>query len=271
LFCRAFFEQFLGDSPFEAWSLAQHSAAQQRAIGNRRLLSNSLVLLGEAARWLFSLEEAARAMREAVKLAREIGETVGLDYQSQFLAMLLAEPGAADDLAAARELAALPVKRASVGSLYRALGLASSALLDLRDGSLAAAEAHAREARALVVSLGHRAFWPHIDRVLLEVLIRAGDPSAGALADEALAALAAAGPMGHVELPLRQTAARAHLAAGRREEAARDAAAARAAMPRRAAKIPTAAMRDRFLNAVPENAVLRALARDLGVAAGPTR
>jgi hypothetical protein len=265
LFCRAFFMQLLGDSPYEAWNLAQHSSAQQRAIGNRRLLSNSLVMLGEAARWLFSVEEGARVMGEAVKLVRETGETVGLDYLSQFLVMLLAEHGPEEALEEARELAALPLARVQAGALYKGLGLAALSLLELRDGALAGAEVHAGEARALLRAVGHRAFWPHADRILLRVLLRSGGSAAGALADEALATLAACGPMGHLELPLRLESARAHLGAGRREEGVRGVRAALAALGARAAKIPTAALRERFLTAVPENAALRELGRELGI------
>jgi eukaryotic-like serine/threonine-protein kinase len=265
LFCRAFFLQLLGDSPYEAWSLAQHSTAQQRAIGNRRLLANSLVMLGEAARWLFSVDEAARAMSEAVKLARDTGETAGLDYLSQYLVSLLAEHGSEAALGEARELASLPLRRRQSGGMYRGLGLAALAALELREGDLVGAEGHAREARALLRALGHRAFWPHVDRVLLHVLIKAGNAAAGALADEALATLASCGPLGHLELPLRLAAASAQLAVGRRQDAARVVTAALGALGTRAAKIPTAAMRERFITAVPENAALRQLGRELGV------
>jgi hypothetical protein len=270
LFCRSLFLQFLGDSSYEAWSVAQHSTAQQRAIGNRRLLSNSLLLVGEAARWLFSVDEGVRAMREGLKLARETGEPVGLDYLSQFLVMLLAEHGPGDALGEAHELAALPVRRVAAGGLYRGLGLAALSLLELREGALADAETHARDARALLRGIGHRAFWPHVDRILLEVLIRTGDNAAGALADEALATLAAFGPMGHLELPLRQTAARAHLAIGRREDGVRGVREALATLASRAAKIPVASIRERFLTAVPENVVLCELGGDLGLGGDPS-
>src|SRR6185436_15068710 len=98
-------------------------------------------------------------------------ETVVLDYLSQFLVILLAEHGRAEELDEARELAALPLRRSTSGGLYRALGLAGQALLQLRQADLTAAAALAREARSLVRRLGHRAFWPHTDRVLLEVLL----------------------------------------------------------------------------------------------------
>jgi hypothetical protein len=266
LFCRSLFLQFLGDSPYEAWSLAQHSAAQQRAINNRRLLSNSLVLLGEAARWLFSVEEGLRAMREGVAIARETGEAVGMDYLSQFLVMLLAEHGPDTGLDEARELAALPARRAQSGDLFRGFALSARALIALREGALAEAARDARDGRALLRALGHHAFWPHSDRILLEALIRTGDSGAGSVADEALATLATYGPLGHMELPVRQAAARAHLAVGRREDGVRGVNTALTALTARAAKIPLAAMRERFFTAVPENAVLGALARELGIA-----
>jgi hypothetical protein len=265
LFCRALFLQFLGDSPYEAWTFAQHSVAQQRAINNRRLLSNSLVLMGEAARWLFSPEEGLQTMREGVTIARATGEAVGMDYLSQFLAMLIAEHGPAASLEEARELASLPARREESGDLYRGLALSARALVDLREGALARAADAARDGRELLRALGQRAFWPHTDRILLEALIRTGDPAAGAIADEALATLATHGPMGHLELPLRQTAARAHLAVGRRDDGVRGLTSALAGLRARAAKIPVAAMRERFLTAVPEHAALCALARELGI------
>jgi len=265
LFCRAQFLQFLGDSPYEAWSVAQHSAAQQRALGNRRLLSHSLLMVGEAARWLCSTADGLQAMREGVRFANETGEAVGIDYQSQFLVMLLAEHGPDDALDEARELTRRTQTRANPSGLYRGLGLAAHALLELREGELARAEVHARQARALLHQLGHRAFWPHADRVALAVLQRTGAAGAGALADEALATLAALRPLGHLELGLRLEAARAHLGSGRREDAVRGVGDALASLATRANKIPVAALRQQYLTAVPENAALRALGRELGV------
>src|SRR6185295_14188680 len=173
-----------------------------------------------------------------------------------------------EELDEAHELAALPLRRSTAGGLYRALGLAGQALLQLRQADLTSAAALAREARSLVRRLGHRAFWPHTDRVLLEVLLRTGEHGVAALAEEALADAAVWGPIGHLELPLRFSAALAQLSVGRREQGLRTVRAALATLQARAAKIPTAALREGFLSAVPEHAALRALASDLGVGPG---
>ncbi len=265
LFWRRGFLEFLGEDPYATWDLARQCTELHRLTGDRRLLAHSLVSVGQAARWLFSVDEGARSIREGLQLARELGEGVTFDFLLQFLTTLLAEHGTPVERAEARELALPMVERAG-GSLYRMLGLVSLALVDLRDGDPGAAEAHARAARAMSRSLAQPVFFPHVDRTLLQVLTRKGDPEAGALADEALRTVDTLGPMGHLDLPLRDAAARAHLAVGRREEAVRGVRRALAGLARQASRIPDADLRSRFLGEVPENVALRELARELGAA-----
>jgi hypothetical protein len=111
-----------------------------------------------------------------------------------------------------------------------------------------------------------RPFFPHTDKALMQVLLARGEvAAAAAIADGALPQVDDDGPKGTIELSLRLVAARAHLAAGRRDDAARGLTRALAVLDRRAALIPDEAMRARFLTDVPEHAGLRALAGELGV------
>jgi hypothetical protein len=216
-----------------------------------------------AMEWLYSLDDGLVAMREAVRLADELGEPIVRDHMRQYLATCLAEHGGDADLEEARELARSVVERTSTRNVYRGLGLISMALVRLREGDLAGAEADAREARATMREITLRSYYPYAEAALLQVLVRRGDPEAGALADEALATVDAIGPLGLIEPALRLAAARAHLAVGRHDDAARGIARALACVDRRAARILDASLRARFLTEVPENAALRELGRAL--------
>src|SRR5262249_11359325 len=262
LFFRALILMWLGDDPYAAWSAARASAAHLQLIGDRRYGAVSLMAAGEGARRLYSLEEGARGLRAGLAAARELGEIITVDLHGQVLVRLLAEHGTAAELDEARPLAAGPADRPP--GMYRGLGLVSLSLLALRDGDPTAAEAHARAAEATVRSRGQHTVLQHVYVALLRALIARGAPEAGATADEALAFLDEHGPMGHLDLPLRLAIARAHLAVGRREDAARGIGRAIEKLERQAAKIPDEAMRESFRERVPENAAIRVLARELG-------
>jgi eukaryotic-like serine/threonine-protein kinase len=179
----------------------------------------------------------------------------------------LAECGAAADLPEARAHALSVLGSSGHGNAYEAFGQIALALICVREGDGVEAERLARAARTTLHALGLRAYFPHADAALLQVLIRTRDPGLDALADEALHTLETLGPMGLMDAPLRLWIARAHLAAGRREDAVRGLREALARLIRQAAAIPDPSLRERFLSDVPENADLLALARELGAGA----
>jgi hypothetical protein len=271
------FAELLGDDPHLAWRLAAEAVRQSRKSGDRRILASGLGTLADCARRLSLVAEGEAAAREGVALAEAVPDDPTVrDYLRQYLATMLAEVGADDRLPEARELAGAVVAQAAPGSPYHGLGSVSMALATLRQGDVAAAEVHARAGRETLRALGMRSYFPHVDGALLRVLVRKGDPAAGAIADEALDTVDTLGPLGVLDLPLRLHALRAHLAAGRREDAVRGLGRALPLLARQAAAIPDPELRERFLSAVPENVALLDLSRELGLhaeeapgAAGP--
>jgi eukaryotic-like serine/threonine-protein kinase len=258
------FAELLGDGPYAAWRLAEESVRQCRISSDRRLLSSALATFGDCARRLSLVAEGTAAMREALAVAVALRDPTVRDFVRWYLANLLLEQGKDEDLPEARELARSAVGEAAAGSPYQAFASLTMAIVALRDGDLAAAEAHARGGRETIRALDMRAYYPHADAALLQVLVRTGSPGAAALADEALSTVDTFGPMGVMEVPLRLHAARARLAAGRRQDAARAVADALPRLARQASAIPDPALRERFLSDVPENAALLGLARELG-------
>lgn len=227
------------------------------------MVSCTEVEVGECARRLYSVDEGEAGIRRAVDLSRAVGEPVPLAFVTQYLSTLLAERGQADEATA---LAQTVMDLGGTATTYHALGLVSLALAELHTGDLAGALAHARDAHANMHAIGARSYFPHVDVPLLRVLVAAGDgAAAGVLADEALAVLAGLGTMGLLEMPLRLAAARAHVCAGRRDDAARGVAEALVRLHARAERVPDPDMRRRFLADVPEHAELFALAAEVGV------
>jgi len=259
------FLELLGDDPYAAWTAAKASTLAYQRSGDRRMLAFAQVEIGECARRLFSVEDGLATMRQAVALAKVIQEAVTTSFVQQYLATLLAEHGADEQLGEARA-AAQEVLEQSGGSVYAAFGHMALALTDLRAGDTATAEGHARQARDLIRRIGLRALFPHADGTLLQILVGKGDgSSASALADEILMVVDREGPMGTIEMSVRLVAARAHLLAGRRDDAIRGVQVALAGLARRAASIPEPAMRARFFSHVPEHAALLVLGRELGI------
>jgi tetratricopeptide (TPR) repeat protein len=257
--------QLLGDDPYAAWIVAQQGVRCYERSGDRRMHSFMQAEVGECARRLFSVTEGAATMRQAIELGSQLREPVTTAFLQQYLATLLAEHGAAEDLAEARALA-LSVLELAPGGAYHALGQISMALVSLRDGDLKEAERVARAAHATIHGIGLGGYFPHADAALLQVLTRAGDVAGAAeLADAAMLVVENQGPMGLMDIPLRLHIARAHLAADRRADATRGVDKALACLDRQAAKIPDLALRARLATDVPEHVSLNALARELEV------
>jgi eukaryotic-like serine/threonine-protein kinase len=255
--------EMLGGDPHATWRAAVEGVACYKVSGDRRMLAYMIAEEGECARRLFSVTEGMAVLRQAVAAAHQIREPVTTSFVQQYLSTLLAEHGRDDQLAEARVMADEVVVLGGA-SIYRAFGLISLALISMREGNLAGAEAHAQEARAAMQKLGLRSYYQHVDATLVQVLLARGQAAAAAVVADATLVVMDEGPMGLLELPMRLHAARAHLGAGRGQDARRGVTRALAELDRRASLIPEAAMRARFLTAVPEHAALRVLGGELG-------
>jgi eukaryotic-like serine/threonine-protein kinase len=258
------FLEMLGDDPYATRHHAELAAVYHERAGNRRMLSVTLASLGDCERQLHSRARAEQLMREAVALAREIGEPISWSFVQQYLANLLAASGTDDQLVEAEALAVQAIELAGDGQAYRALALTARSLVAVRRGEHAQAEGHAREAHRLLRAIRLRAYYPQIDAVLIRALL-AGGASEAALevaeaADRELGELA---PLGLAEISLRLWIARARRAAGR--DAAPGIEIALGHLARRADKILDAAARQHFLAHVDEHVALRELAAELGL------
>jgi tetratricopeptide (TPR) repeat protein len=256
--------EMLGDDTLAAWLSAQRAVEHNRRAGNRRMLSCSLASLGECTWRLYSLDEGEGILREAVALARDVGEPISYSFVLHYLAQLLAERGSLEAAAEADVLAQQATELAGDGQLYHALARCARSAASLVRHDAALALAHAREARRIVVALRVRAFRPRVDIALGRALLAAGDAAGAAeVADESTRLLAELGPMGVSELPLRLGMAHSYLAAGRRKDAVRATGAALAVLRQRASAITDGARREEYLTRIPENVALRALGREL--------
>jgi len=258
------FHEMLGEDPHAAWQLAQRARTQNERAGNRRMLAVTLASLGECTRRLFSPKQAEPLLRQAVQLAREVGEPISWSFVQQYLAAFLAEQSSEQALAEADALALEAIELAGDGQAYQALALIARALAALGRGELMEAERHVHESRRLLRSIRLRAYYPHVDIALLRVLLARGQlEAAGAAADESLQLLLEIGPLGVTENALRLWIVRAQLAQGRRGEAARGVEAAVLQLERQALGLSDPALREAFFSDVPEHDALRQLARAL--------
>jgi tetratricopeptide (TPR) repeat protein len=247
-------EVLLGDDLGLACRLARDSVACHARSGDRRMMANAQIELGECLRHVHSVEEGLAEMRRAVRLVQDIPEPVTVAWVRQYLAHLLAELGGPEDLAEARALS-LSVIEHGGPSVYRSFGEASLARVHLREGDLETALDLGRRSQAMFRDTGLATYLPLVDRLVMEILRARGDGAgAAALADQALALLAEVGPLGLLEPALRLEAARAYRAAGREDDARAALRAARARFDVRAALLPEP-WRAPFA-AIPENAAL---------------
>jgi tetratricopeptide (TPR) repeat protein len=259
------YHEMLGDDLHEVCRLAEQAAAHNERAGNRRMLSVTLASLGECMRRMGSFEPAERLMRQAVQMAREVGEPISWSFAQQYLANLLADAGADSTLAEADAIAAEAISLAGGGQAYRALALTARSGVAVRRGELDRGEQLAREAYALVRTIRLRAYYPQIDSALLRALLARGEvAAANAVAAEATALLGEIAPLGLAEPALRSWIVRAQHAAADPALVAsvRD---ALAALERRASQLPNLARRESFLERVGENVALLRIARELGI------
>jgi hypothetical protein len=255
------YAQFLGDDLYAAYRFAQRGVAVNERSGNRRFLAFARIQLAECTRHLFSVTQGIAEMRRAAQLVADIADPAPALFVNYQLSALLAENGADEEVSEARALARRAMETAGNGHGYLALARLSLALSELRAGALEQAEQHALEAQQTLQKLGMRACFPQADRTLLRVLVERGETRrAGELADAALSTLEHFGPFGIAETPLRLAAARAYLAARRPADALQCARAALERVQRQAEKIDDLEIRSAFLDRLPENVELRALA-----------
>jgi tetratricopeptide (TPR) repeat protein len=256
--------EMLGDDPYATRRHAELAAAHNERAGNRRMLSCTLASLGDCERQLGSREKAERVMRDAVNLAREVGEPISWSFVLQYLANLLAASGTEDQLAEADALAVQAVELAGDGQAYQAFALAARSVVAVRRGEHVQGESYGRKARRLLREIRLRAYYPLVDGVFVRALLaRGANDAALEVAEEADRELAEVAPLGLAELSLRLWIARARRAAGRVAEAVAGIDVALAQLARRADHIPDPVARHHFLTQVDEHVALRELAAEL--------
>jgi tetratricopeptide (TPR) repeat protein len=260
-FGRAWYLLLLGEDPYAPWQLVQRAAECHQSMDYYLLIYSRAEVACCASRFL-PLEDCLAAMREAVRSVQGM-RVIEVVYVSQLVANCLLSEG---DLEHQDEAYALALAAAQTGEMnaYRCIGVVSLARACLRAGDMEQAEAHAREACAMLRNMGMRAYYAHADAVLLEVLFLRHDSGAAAVADAALKSIEEVGSAGFSEIPLRLAAAEVHLAARRRNDATRGVERALAGLGRRAATIPDASQRARYLG-LREHARLLELAGALGL------
>ncbi|HKP59895.1 MAG TPA: protein kinase [Polyangiales bacterium] len=248
------YEELLGDDPCLPYRMAQEGVVCYEAAGDRRMLACTQVEVGECARRIGVRDDIEPWLRRAVALVEQIGEAVPTAFVTQYLANYLAHEGSADE---AKQLAQRCIELSGPGVTYRAFAQVALAAACLCLSELEAAEESARAAHSGLRTIGLRGYYPLTDAKLIEVLLAAGKSAEAAdIADQAQQLLAANGPLGTLELPLRLWIVRAQRAAGRDTEAATSLTSARDALSRRAARIADPVARERFLREVPEHAQL---------------
>ncbi len=171
-------------------------------------------------------------------------------WNQMFLSLLLAKHAPDDRLDEVLPLADAVIALVSKGSVYGGKALCARALVALRRGDLATAEADARVAMTSLSVMPTMA--PLAYGILLQVLLRQGRiAEARELADKGVALLTTLGGTGGTELGLRLAVLAVMKAAGDADGTARALQAAQQQVDIRAADIKDPATRARFLTLRP--------------------
>ena len=186
-FGHAWYLSLFSADPITPWRLYQQAAACHGPLGYYLHIYSRVESANLAAR-LFPLAECLAPLREAVRSVQGM-RAVELTYVHNLVANHLSDEGDAAERAEALSLARTAVGAARRRTRSSSIGVVALARAFLRTGDLDQAEAHARQAQTTIKAMGMRAYQAHADATLLEVLLAKADPSAAALADEALRAV----------------------------------------------------------------------------------
>ncbi len=257
---QAWYVRILAPDPSLACSLAQQCVEAFQKTDDVRNLLNCQILLGMAQKELGELAASEATLQSSLELAERQGEPFMVATAKLYLASLLSDQSAPDQLARAQQLARAMLEL-NLSPNYTGFAHSVLSQILLQQGDLQAAVEHARSAVSMLVMMRPYQIVAFIN--LSRALLALGQVAeARAAAEEGLQIVTDLGGSGYNEVSLRLAVAEAQNAAG-------DPAAARAALARtleeldhRAAQISDPAQRARFLNQVRDNARSRELGRD---------
>jgi tetratricopeptide (TPR) repeat protein len=244
----------------ELYRVAQAGSLILGAAGDRRMQGFIEQLLGSGLVQLGDYLAACAYLRDLLARLEQLQEPLAVAMVRAHLALGLIQLGGPAELAEARQLAVMIGEQAF--SYWQGLAHAIEAQILAREGAWGAAEEEIRQ--ALQRSVPEYALQPMMYATLAEVLLGQGNTEAAVgAAREGLALLARIGGTSWLDIQLHLAAAQAFLQAGHREEARQVLSRAHQLLQLRAGRIPDEAARKRYLTAVPFNARVLELARQI--------
>lgn len=263
--CSVSFCGFLvGDDPYQPALAGRCGIAAFHEAGDLRgkcapqsFVAMLLMGLGES-------EESERLSRTAFEQAVRIGQPFVIDYSRLHLGFLLSGSDRPEWQKEAAELAHAQLSGGAANSLHTSMAHGVLARVAAKQGDFAGAVASA--ARAYELLRFFPPYWYFVAPAYLHALVQSGQVAeARKLADEGMAALARTRSGGVNDIAVRLACAQVLAESGAIPEAYDACRAALTRLEERAARIPDAAARSRYLRRVPENARLQELAQGWGV------
>lgn len=252
------FVRFLEPDPWRSLMTAQDAMQAFAALGDRRMRATETVYLGLAQWDLGEPDRGEATLREALDIGLRLQEMLVVRLVRCYLPQILIERNDPALLPVAEELLQQVLKTAA-NTYYAGLAQTVMAQIHLRRGDVQIAEQAARQAVDLMrISPSLRCLaYASLIHALLHMK-RAHEATDVAM--QAAAAVDGIGGAGRHELPLWHAAAQAALQADS-PHAGTTLRRAVSELTRRADKIPNATERQRFLQGVPVNAQILALAQ----------
>ncbi|HEX8701536.1 MAG TPA: protein kinase, partial [Myxococcaceae bacterium] len=251
---------YLTQGPWQALGWAEQAAEATRDAGSERPLVPALGWMAQALLALGDPAAAIERARQGLEVALRVSQRFGISFAQKSLALALAASPEPAHQQEARELALKFVEALGANRMYLGTAHLVLARLAAADGQWAEAEAQARKACEVLapfVPIAAEAHW----RLGAVLLAQGRAAEACQEAESTLRQMEALGPGGVAQVGLLQVLAEACFALG---DTAAGEHALRSAVRHvrsRAEEIPDAAVRERFLGQVPENARTLELAR----------
>jgi len=256
----AYFHHFLDARPWLSWTWAETGTQAFLEVNSTRNQAATRTSMGLTLAALGDVPGAISVMRLALEGALRTEQAYAIAYTQIHLAVVLVNSADPAHHAEARQVALQILETEKMNAIH--LGLAHSALAQIAalQGQLAEAEAQARKA-CEVLDL----FRPYriIARTTLSSVLLAQQRvlEARAEAEQGVRELEPLGPSGAMAVGMRLAMVEACFAQGEQEPGDAVLRQALECVHLRASDIPDAAIRERFLSQVPENARVRELAR----------
>ncbi|HZF54212.1 MAG TPA: protein kinase [Polyangiaceae bacterium] len=258
-FSGGWFARTLEPNPFLALTIAQNAVRAFERAKHTSYLSAGKTILGVCYADLADFDEAERCFRHSIAIAEGTRDFYHVATAQAYLAAALADRGSPRDLKELEGLASAVIK-ANVSAAHTAVAHVCLGSASMARGEAAEAELYAREAGGRISML--LPYIPWCQALLVRALIAQGRSAEAAdVVREGLDLMKALGSTGFSEIPFRVAAAEALEASGDIEAARRALKEALEQIEMRAAMIPEAALKERFLTGRPENIRASELAR----------